>query len=67
MILHDRYKNSVFGRKTEVLWVVSFTSACFVTDWMTTFLLVRSFSFHNYMNDRSDRSIRLILLNEQNY
>ena len=53
--------------KQRFCGVVSFTSACFVTDWMTTFLLVRSFSFHNCMNDRSDRSIRLILLNEQNY
>ena len=44
--------------KQSFCGVVSFTSACFTADWMTLFLLVLLFSFHNYMNDRSDQSIK---------
>ena len=42
--------------------MISFTSAYFIADWISTFLLVRSFSFHTYMNDRSDRSIGVMLM-----
>ena len=57
MILHDRYKNSVIGRKTEFCGWFCLRPHFIVADWMTAFLWVRSFSFHNYMNDRSDWSI----------
>ena len=44
MILHDRYNNTVMGRKTDFCGVVSIHlhPHIIVANWMTMFLLVRS-------------------------